>query len=428
MAKRFYNTEEAAELLGVTPADVNQMRERRELNGYRDGADWKFKVEDIESKAAQQGSGSAGQESAGGGSPDASPPAEDAGGEAGQGEGDVLLSEVELGQSDAGASGTVIGSPDSQGSGLDSDIKLAGSDLNLAGSDLGSGEGSSKGSEAEELDLTLEEDLTLEDSQARSVPAGSDSSLGDGDSSVDLSAKGEGLEDDDLVLGGSGSGSDITIGGDSGISLVDPKDSGLSLEEPLELVGVGDESLELGEDDMISFSEDADTESPTELKSDGDFLLTPMDDGAGDEDSESGSQVIALDSEQGSDEAATMLGAGSSPGMPAMLDEDLSGGAPADMGMAAASAPMGAGPATQPGPMGAPQPAGAAATQPMYTGAVLPEAPYSVWNVLSLALCALVLVLTGMMMYDLLRHMWSWGAPYSVNSSLMDGILSMFEG
>ena len=46
---------------------------------------------------------------------------------------------------------------------------------------------------------------------------------------VDLASEGEVLDDDDLVLGGSdsGSGSDITIAGDSGISLVDPNDSGL---------------------------------------------------------------------------------------------------------------------------------------------------------------------------------------------------------
>jgi excisionase family DNA binding protein len=425
MALKFYNTEKAAEMLGVSPAEVNQMREGGKLHGYRDGSDWKFKVEDVEKLASQRGPAPASDQPA-----DAAA-GETGGGDTGQGEGDVLLSEVELGQAESGASGTVIGSPDSQTSEAESDIQLAGSDVNLAeGSDGGDGgeQAGSKGSEFEELDLTLDEDLTLEDSQARSARSETSEEPGGdiADSSIDLSAKGEGLEDDDLVLGGSGSGSDITIGGDSGISLVDPTDSGLSLEEPLELVGMGDESLELGEDDMISFSEDADTESPTELKSDGDFLLTPMDDGAGDEDSASGSQVIALDSEPASDDAATMIGGGSAPGMPAMLDEDVSG-QPADLGMAA-GAPMGPAAGAQPGPMGAPQGAPGGAPQPAYAGAALPEAPYTVWNVLSLAACAIILVLTGMMAYDLLRNMWSWEGPYTVNSSLMDGILSMFEG
>ncbi len=61
------------------------------------------------------------------------------------------------------------------------------------------------------------------------------------------------------MLGGSGTGSDITIGGDSGISLVDPADSGLSLEAPLNLAGAGEESLELGEDDLLA---SADSEAP----------------------------------------------------------------------------------------------------------------------------------------------------------------------
>jgi len=34
-----------------------------------------------------------------------------------------------------------------------------------------------------------------------------------------------------------------------------------------------------------------------------------------------------------------------------------------------------------------------------------------------------VLMLCGMMMFDLLRTMWSWNEPYSINSSLMDTIL-----
>jgi hypothetical protein len=55
------------------------------------------------------------------------------------------------------------------------------------------------------------------------------------------------------------------------------------------------------------------------------------------------------------------------------------------------------------------------------------EAPYSVWNVMSLFICVLFLTLTGMMMWDLIRNMWSWDQPYTVNSSLMDSIISMFE-
>ena len=140
------------------------------------------------------------------------------------------------------------------------------------------------------------------------IAAGSGKLAVSGGSAVDLSAKK--LEDDDLVLGGSGTGSDISIGGDSGISLVDPADSGLSLESPLNLSS-GEESLELGEDDLLGMASDVGGISG--LKGEDDFQLTPMDDLSDGEDSESGSQVIALDTEGEGDEAATMVASSGSP-------------------------------------------------------------------------------------------------------------------
>lgn len=60
--------------------------------------------------------------------------------------------------------------------------------------------------------------------------------------------------------------------------------------------------------------------------------------------------------------------------------------------------------------------------------AAAPEAPFSMWNVLSLALCSVLLLMCGMFTFDLLRNMWSWNEAYSVNSSMMDMVLSWFEG
>lgn len=374
MPQKYLNTSQAAEKLGVPEDAIAKMRENRELHGYRDGADWKFKVEDIEKLAPKV---------------KAAEPAPDD-----EEEGDVLLSEVELGQSDAGASGTVIGMGKKGGD-------PGGSDLHKPGkkpAEDASDEGDSKGSQFEELDLTLDEDLTLEDS---AVGASDDAKSGG--SGIDL-------DDDDLVLGGSGSGSDITLGGDSGISLVDPADSGLSLEEPLDL-GSGEESLELGEDDMIVLD---DEEASSGAKAEDDFLLTPLDE-EGDEDSESGSQVIALDTE--GDESATMVASTSNASMAAMLDEDLSGGGGLGMDEAGMGAPMGG------------QPGGLAAGAPLtQSAAALPEAPWSIWSVVTLALCVIVLVFCGMFTYDLMRNMWAWEGAYEVNSNLMDSILSMFEG
>ena len=311
-----------------------------------------------------------------------------------------LLSEAELGPADAGMSGTVIGMDSPDKAATESDVRLADSDIQPAGTGAKPAAAAAKApakktdevdakvANFEELDLTLDQDVRLADS---SVSVGGEKKPVASDSSVDLSGKK--LDDDDMVLGGSGSGSDITIGGDSGISLVDPADSGLSLEEPLNL-GAGDESLELGEDDMLTFSADTSSSSPS-IKTDDDFQLTPMPESEGD-DSESGSQVIALDTEGEGDEGVTMIGTGGS--MAAMLDEDL-GGEPS-LGLAA---PM---PMTAGGPveMTLATPGGFAAVLPMMQPvAALPEAPYTAWNILSLVLCSLLLAFAGVMIFDLMR-------------------------
>ncbi len=378
MAQKYLNTSQAAEKLGVSEDAVAKMRENRELHGYRDGANWKFKVEDIEKLASKPAA-----------TDEPAAPEDDTG--------DVLLSEVELGQSDAGASGTVIGMGAPGGASAGSDLHKAGGKPAAAQSE----DVDSKVSQFEDLDLTLDEDLTLEDS-----------AIGTGDDAKG-SQSGVDLDDDDMVLGGSGSGSDITLGGDSGISLVDPADSGLSLEEPLDL-GSGEESLELGEDDMVVLDDESQPEAGMGSRTDDDFLLTPLEDES-DEDSESGSQVIALDTE--GDESATMVASTSNASMAAMLDEDLSAGGGMGIEDAGMGAPLGA----QPGDLAA----GAPLMQP---AAALPEAPWSVWSVVALVLCVLVLVFCGMFTYDLMRNMWAWEGAYEVNSSVMETILGWFEG
>jgi excisionase family DNA binding protein len=418
MAQKYYNVAEASKILGVSPADVNEMVLRRELYGYRDGADWKFKTEDIDRAAAERGAGGGGDE------------------------GDnVLASEIELGASDPGLSGTVIGADRAGASNPDSDIHLAQSDVKLAagsslsnlglGSDIDlAGSAPSAGgkpgdtaagisaSKFDDLDMTLDHDLSLADSTmavptkpaAPAKPAAGKSVTDD--SSVALGGKE--LEDDDLVLGGSGAGSDISIGGDSGISLVDPADSGLSLEAPLNL-SKDEESLELGEDDLLGMASDA--ASVSGLKSEDDFQLTPMEDLTDTEDSESGSQVIALDTEGEGDEAATMVASGSP--VAGLLDEDL-GAEPSLAAMPVMSA------ATELGLAG-PEDALAAGGG----AAALPEAPYSIWNILSLILVSILLILVGMMMYELLRNMWGFTTPIKTNEFdawLMDTILGWFEG
>jgi hypothetical protein len=220
-----------------------------------------------------------------------------------------------------------------------------------------------------------------------------------GASSLDLD---DDDDDDGALVLGEGSGSDITLSsGDSGISLVDPADSGLALDsEPLDLGGstVGSLSLDQQEETFELEQLSSPNMAGAGLKADDDFMLTPETDQTEEESEDSGSQVIALDSsdldmaDSGAPVAEEDLGE-------AMLEEDLtappSSGAPAPEKLAA----------------GAPAPAAAT------------DGTYSVWNILSLTLCVLLLAVGGMMMVDLMRNMWSWNETYSVNSALMDGIL-----
>lgn len=388
MAQKYYNSAETAKILGKSVDEVKEMLQSRELHGYRDGADWMFKAEDIDKLAGKSAPSATGEEG-----------------------GDVLLSDAELGQSDPGLSGTVIGMNGGGQVVPDSDIRLAESDIEIADQSKAPAKKPKAGSDSkfEELDLTLEEDLTLEDStlmlEGKPAPGGDSSFVDLGDSKT--------LEDDNLVLGGSGKGSDLTLGGDSGISLVDPSDSGFSLETPVNL-GTSEESLELGEEDMLTTGEPASPDSAAMLKTDDEFMLTPLEEVTDAEGSESGSQVIALDTE--GDEEATMVGAGAAgASMAAMLDEDLSSQPALDLG---ASAPMGGAPV-----LGAQPGTTAEGAALMQTSAYSFEPPYTGWQIAGLAVCVVLLMLCGMMMFDVLRNMWSWNEAFTVNSSLMDTIL-----
>jgi hypothetical protein len=146
--------------------------------------------------------------------------------------------------------------------------------------------------------------------------------------------------------------------------------------------------LELGEADMAG---------ATQLKSDDDFLLTPVQEDVLPDESDSGSQVIALDSEEDLSSGAF---APASSGMVAMLEED-----------------------TGEGPMAGMAPAGSvAAGAALMTAPAVPEAPYSMWNVIGLVCCALLLLMTGIVMQDMIRNMWKWDGPEPVTKQLTDSL------
>jgi hypothetical protein len=401
MAGKQLDLNEAAAKLGISPDQLSEMRQRGDVYAMRAGGGWMFKEEEIERVLAERAGGSGG---VGGDLDDLIKPM-DLDDDSDDDLGSILVSEQELGKSGESTSSTVIGKTVEPKGGADSDITLAGdsdkhgsSDVQLVkpGSDLNLATTS-------DVDLAAQSDLKLA-GEGGTGKAGSDVSLGSGkldfatDSALDLG-------DDDLVLGGSGIGSDVTLGGgDSGINLASPADSGLSLEqEPVDLMGGSnvDASFELPEDDdVISLSSDlASDEEATQLKADEEFLLSPAGDLGGDE-SDSGSQVIALEDSEAFDENAdTML----RPAQPALVVEDVGAGFDQVTTMTPGAMP--------------------AATQQYMTTAA-PEAPYTIWNVMGLMCCVFLLSITGMLMTDLMRNMWAFDSDRVMSTGLMDSILS----
>ena len=419
--------EEAAKLLGMSADDLTEMRSRNEIFGYRDGATWKFKETEIERIAQEKGItlGAAADEPADesidfdlGDSADSD---------------SILVSDEELGQSDESTASTIIGEADDllpaesdlqleepgKGSSAlrlsgDSNSELSDVELSIQSSDVLDSDDKKAGpSDTANIDVassSIGDDLSL-NSDSGSLELSMDE-LSDGGSELKLSdSKSAGnsgfgsaidleLDDDDLVLG-SGSGSDVTsAAADSGINLSNPSDSGLSLEEPAELAGgSGGEMLELGEGDMLEVA--GIDEIDDDLQSDDDFLLTPTDDSL-DEESDSGSQVIALDSEEFDDSAAQML------------EEEGPGFEEETVEFTDADSEDSAG-------FVSPAPAAAATSDSE-------EAPYSIWNVLSLFFIVAILGFTGILMMDLMNNIWSWQGNYDFNSTIMDGILAMLPG
>jgi excisionase family DNA binding protein len=354
----------------------------------------------------------------------------------------ILLSEAELGVTTSRPPSTIIGkseldldadldlSPLDQGAGSRSDVRLAGdSGLTPAADDelaldMPSPSGDFEGLEELEVDLEAEssrilspEDIAKAQSAAKAAQSSktgglSDLGLAPSDSTpsgvvsdVDIGGHSSGniglsglsaleLDDDEGVLG-EGSGSDVTLSGESsGINIISPSDSGLALDEvPLDLSGsapIGS-SLDLGEtvgsDVALETAGVSGIGSALGLgsKVGEDFQLTPIGEEDTDDEKDS-SQVIALD-DISEETAGAPLASGF--GDAAMIGEDFGA-----VGLAPGAAPVGA--------------------------ATAAEMPFSIWNVLSLAGCIVLLGLCGMMTFDLLRSMWAWDGVSSINSSLLE--------
>lgn len=410
MAVKYIELKQAAEMLGVSTDELNNMRLAGEVYGVRDGSSWKFKADEIERVAEERGISLTGT-----------------------GEAEDAL-DLDLDAEEVDDSPTAIGkgaeaaapkdagkAPAKPSSASDLGFELeSGSDIRLVADQSGSGVDLVAGSSDDVLggagsgDLSLDSsDLDLiadvspgkaskpgvEKAPAEKAPA---AKAADSDVTIGESEEIALDEDDELVL--EGVGSDITRGaGDTGINLTSPSDSGLNLEEePLDLAGSSVSSLELPEDEDLLDLEDleAEPEAAAPVQADEDFQLAPS--AALQEDEEdSGSQVIALEDSS----------AFAAPAETALAGEEAVVGAPAEADELAGALE---------------EKEAAPVTLPTVQLAAAQDIPYSIWNVLSLLAIVVILAITGMLMTDLVRNMWTWDQTFTASTPIMDVMVRMF--
>jgi hypothetical protein len=317
----------------------------------------------------------------------------------------------------------------------DSDLeKMGGSDLELTGdSDLDLGAEVMAGAGESDLLLAGASDVGPGDTGKLDARAKkSDLEFATDDLDVNMADSGSALDlgdDDELVLEGESALEDVALAGDSGINLAKPSDSGIDLataedsgikvtgdsgfmledEDALQLEGSSSDNLALPEEsNIVSLDmELADPDAATQLKSDEDFDLTPVESAMEDE-SDSGSQVIALDTEGLDAEAPTQLGGLAVGPIEMEPVESVITEEPAE-GFGA--------------PAGVPGAAVAGQVQPQFPVQELPETPYSIWQVGSLAIVVLMLAFTGVLMIDVVRNIWSFDQPYGASTSIMNSII-----
>jgi excisionase family DNA binding protein len=425
MAQKFVPLEDAADQLGISKERLNELREAGKVRAYRDGASWKFRGEDLTALA---------KELAAPKDPSVSDLALEALEDPSDPSDSILVSDAEVGGPPNRPPSTVIGEKkgksasesdleltleeeaprggrgDSRSAAATSDVLASSSGSHVLGPSETPPVPSGKFEDLDEIEIDLEtesskiqSDFDLpkaptkraaeEESDLRIVESGvherrkSGPKGGGEESGIRLAED----EEDDLVLSESG-GSDVTLSaGDSGINLISPSDSGLALDElDLDLGGSGISSLDVAESaEKIEIEEEPVAKSRPARKDD-DFLLTPLGE-PGEEDSSS--QVIELDSAAELQESAAILTERTEETavLEPVEDED----------QVVLAERRGLAPA-----------AVIPAEAVHFTGA----------NVAFLSVCVVILAVCGLMMLDLLRNIWSWDQPHSVNAWLMESL------
>ncbi|MDR3199644.1 MAG: helix-turn-helix domain-containing protein [Planctomycetaceae bacterium] len=397
MSSEYYSLEKAAEVLALPTAEVNRLREKNQLRAFRDGSSWKFRKVDVDNYLAEsiknrsksgKPAGDSDFDLLNTGGDEESPtlladlPSFDSLMEDGLSIGDEMVDAVPSSQS---APKVTLGKnvPDQK-----SESSVADDDLILSSDDL----------------ILSEDSSVLPDSGRLSLSKQSTSD-------IDLAA------DDELVLDGSGSSGQLNLAGDSGLSLLDVTDN-IDLQ-PVEKGG-SDAQLELDDDDdILSLMEEdlvVENTSTIAIPVEDDFQLT-ADTGMAADDSESASQVIALDEDNMFATPGGSSGFGSdipfSPATPAAAEETPQG---MDLGAGLGTAtPFTTGPVEF-------------AARTPETAPAAAEIAFTSWHIFWIVFAAAFLILPGMMILDLVIHIWSWGEPFVINSSIMDLLVGMWQG
>lgn len=293
MAGKFLSLEEAARHLGVTIDEINRFVDRKKLFPMRDGANVKFKLDDIERVAADLADEAPGDGSGLALDLDLSSPSLGAGSAVGSGLDDLVLGDP------ADVTESIFG--DDAGSAPSRTImQPKGDDIALGGEDFVIGDaGSGLASSDLEIDSIIEASSPSL-AKGGAAPSGADSNVvgGSGTLSIDLGSgsigglsgpaaaalsgaigeSGLSLEGDlgasDMNLGGSGldlGGSGVALGG-SGVALGSGIGSGID-----DVGGVlGGDAFELG--DATTDDESASVVVATEDSGDSSFFGTVSDD------------------------------------------------------------------------------------------------------------------------------------------------------
>jgi len=366
----YYNLEKVAEVLSVSTAEVNRLREQSKLRGFRDGSNWKFNKEDVhtylaESIKARNGNGRKPGESG----------FDLAGESASASSFDLLMEEAALPTDDQLVSAaSVPQKSDLDLAALDHDDELALAEETQISSLVVLKKAKTPVTEPEE------------DEMFQVVPEEDSSAL------VLASAESHALDDEESVLGAGSSSPQLGLAGDSGFDVLVAGET-------------GDDS------DVLLAAEKTETAAPPEVE----FELEPPPPVLGDDHSESSSQVIAID--VGLAGEALSADAFEQDGFENFIGFDSGIQSPP---AAAANDPFGSGVSSLPDAFATP----AVTVSPKK--AVVQGEEYSTGMLIALISLLVLMLLPGLMLIDTMVHMWSWSDPFPLNSLLMGTIAGWF--